>query len=83
MYTYYLKFSRDDDEDRKNWGNESEKSLIDQISEEEKFWWNEGATVKSVFTSFQFNRALLNSEMINDGVAARIGALSSRGIRRN
>lgn len=82
MYTYYLKFSRDDDEDRKNWGNESEKSLIDQISGEGEILV-EWATVKSVFTSFQFNRALLNSEMINDGVAARIGALSSRGIRRN
>lgn len=34
MYTYYLKFSRDNDEDWKNWGSESEKSLIDQISGE-------------------------------------------------
>lgn len=46
MYTYYLKFSRDDDEDRKNWGSESEKSLIDQISGEEEILVERGRREK-------------------------------------
>lgn len=52
MYTYYLKFSRDDDEDRKNWGNESEKSLIDQISGEEEILVERGRHREKCFHQF-------------------------------